>query len=417
MSVKVFVGRRQLEGYTSLDLSRSKDDLTGELNVNIFLGYTPNEPILQEINAGAEVLVYIGNTLAFVGAVDRRVDKGTTTPFSLDIGPNEYSVMFRCRGKTRDLIDSSHQHPTGTMLRPTNQEVVEALIAPWNIELDWQAEVLQMDKFRFRDGSRVIDELQRLADMSSLYFYETRTGSLRVIDKAGTEQGEAIVLGKNILSFSADQSSDHFRTQILVKGQRIEVGVWGDVAVLPTLGQIETTVTTSFKPQQVQLFGDATDEFLNRRGTYESNKRSSDARKVTVEVFNIQQSDGKPWDVGELHYVEIPPAGIFAVMEIVGVRYNVDNDRTLKTVIDLSPPPVAASKTRSEGLASVPEATDQKTTAEINKANSGVEKDLWQQEEVTFTPAYDYQYNQGWVLPYINSNQIEPPPETIPEDE
>ena len=71
----------------------------------------------------------------------------------ISIGPNEYTIHLTARGKTKRLIDSSHQHPTTNMMQPTTKEVVEKLIEPWKTQLDWKAEVIKLDKMRFRDGA------------------------------------------------------------------------------------------------------------------------------------------------------------------------------------------------------------------------------------------------------------------------
>lgn len=337
--VHVFVDRKELIGYTGMTLTRSKNDMTGQLDIDVFMGWLPDEPVMDQVTRGQEILVYIGGHLAFTGVIDRRQDKASKSTASTSVGPDQYSVSFNCRGKTRAIVDNSHQETETTILRPTNKSVFERLLRPWDVPLEWEADVIDLDRVRLRDGARVADELQRLAEQTSLYVFETRDGSVKVTDKPGEEQGEPIVLGINVLSFNTDQAADVEHSEVLVKGQRTDPQTWGEEAVTPTLQRVADSVVPDFRPLTVQFFGNATDELLSRRANYEANKRMSQSKRVTVEVFHVQQSDGSPWDIGDRHYVELPPAGVFGEFEVVDVRYTIQNDKTLKTNLTLAPLP------------------------------------------------------------------------------
>src|SRR5262245_65311303 len=120
---------------------------------------------------------------------------------SVSIGPTACTTTTSARGKTKRLIDSTHQHPTTNMLKPTSKEVVEKLIQPWKTMLEWKGEVIKLDKVRFRDGARVVDELQRVALENCYFMYETRDGKLRVTDgvgQSGGQGGDPLILGQNI---------------------------------------------------------------------------------------------------------------------------------------------------------------------------------------------------------------------------
>jgi prophage tail gpP-like protein len=355
--VHVFVDRQELTGYTSLNLRRSKNEMTGQLSLDIFMKWLPEEPVLEQVGRGREVLVYIGGHLAFTGFIERRQDKGQKSSNSTSVGPDSYSVTFTCRGKTRALIDSSHQAPT-TILRRSGQDIFGELVQPWKVEVEWEAEAVNPDRVRLRDGARVVDEIQRLSEQFSVFVYETRFGTLRVTDEVSNEQGEAIVLGTNILSFSTDQAADKERSEVMVKGQRVRPADWGELAVLPTLDRVADDAARLFSPTTVQVFGDADEATLKRRTQYEANKRAAEAKRITLEVFHVQQSNGEPWDLGRLHYVEIPPAGVFGFFEVVELNYDIQNDKTLKTTLTLAPPPVKAKPAATGALSSLPEPSE-----------------------------------------------------------
>ena len=88
------------------------------------------------------------------------------------------------------------------MMQPTTKEVVEKLVEPWKIQVEWKAETIKLDKVRFRDGARVIDELHRVALENCYFMYETRDGKLRVTDGVGSDSAAAVATR----SFSARTS-------------------------------------------------------------------------------------------------------------------------------------------------------------------------------------------------------------------
>lgn len=373
--VVIAIGGSELTTWTQMTLSRKKKDLTGQLEITAFAGSLPSMPVLREILAGSEITVYIAGQLAFTGTVDKRqghgVKKGHTGSkgkekqgtakgdgggkggnVSLTVSATEYSVKISARGKTKRLIDSSHQHPTTNMLKPTTKEVVEKLVQPWKTQLDWKGEVIKLDKVRFRDGAKVMYELHRIATEYCYFMYETRDGKLRVTDGVGTEQsgGDPLILGENILTFQAEQSEDEGKSKVKVKGQRTPKDKWGEDAVLKTFKETQDSWIKDFVPLTVQHYGDGDEKSLERRARFEMNKRNSMCKKVTVEVFHVQTPSGQPWDIGDTHYVEIPPEGIYDVFEVTELTYTVDHEKTLKTSLVLCPPPSGGASGAAGGF-------------------------------------------------------------------
>jgi prophage tail gpP-like protein len=356
--VVIAIGGARLTTWTEMTLQRSKDEMTGQLSVTIFAGAMTSAPMIGAAKCGAPVTVYIGGQLAFIGTVDKREGSGTKkgkkgadetnqkegkgeSSATVNIGPNEYTVKLTARGKTKRLIDSSHQHPTTNMLKPTTKQVVEKLIQPFKQMLDWRGEVIKLDKVRFRDGARVVDELHRVALENCYFMYETRDGKLRVTDGVGTMSGagDPLILGQNILTFSAEQSEDKAKSKVKVKGQRSKKEIRGEKALRKTFKEVQNKLVKDFVPLIVQHYGDADDKTLERRARFEMNKRNSESKKITIEVFHVQTPSGRPWDIGDCHYVEVPPEGIFDMFECTELTYHVNADKELKTTLILSPPP------------------------------------------------------------------------------
>lgn len=398
--VEIYISGSKLEGWTTMELQRSKDELTGTLTVGVFFSFMPEEPVLVDAGRGREILVYIGGEIAFTGILDKRRGTGSNSEEngeeggrSASIGPNEYTVSFTARGKTKYLIDSSH-NIRENLLRTNSQQVTQKLIEPWGIELDWQAEAQDLDKVRFRDGARVFDELDRVMVENSHYMYETRDGRLRVTDGTGAVSGDSLILGQNILTFSAEQSEDKAKKKVKVKGQLINKDKWGEDAVLKGVIELEDDLLSSDIPVVVQHYGNGTPEALERRARYELNKRMAKSKNVTIEVFHVQ-AQGTPWDVGNLHYVEVPPEGIFDVLECTRLSYSVDAEGTLKTTLTLAPIPNSGSAGAAGAgpLANLPQETaDELLMGEARKADAGV--------------SYDNAYPAPWSMPQFSLKEV-----------
>jgi len=350
--VRIFLGGSELMGWTDMQLSRSKDSLTGTLSLSVFFGYVPSVPVISSAAAGTECLVYLGNTLAFTGQVDSRTGSGirhgregskvyqaAPMEHTTNIGPNEYTIKLEIRGKAKKLVDSSHRHKTTNMLKPKTKQVVEELLRETDVPLKWLATDIELDKVRLRDGCIVVDELHRVASENAYYMFETRFGELCVTDDTQRIFGEPLILGKNILTFSATQSEDKSKEQVKVKGQRTKKNIRGKEALEKTFKIVKDSNALSKVPLIIQHYGDATDDALERRGKFELDKRTALSKQVTIEVFGVTQSNGAAWDIGQLHYVEVPPEGIFDVLECTNIEVSVDGKDTFKTSLTLAPPP------------------------------------------------------------------------------
>lgn len=332
----MLIGGERLTRIQSFSLLRSTESITGEVSISIFMSYIPEERVFNGVIREAETLVYIGGHLAFTGALDSRRDSGTP--------PGQYNIELTARGRTKRLIDYSHRHPTGTILRTTNRQVFEALVQPFSIRIEWLAEEVSLPRVRLRDGAKVYDELRRIAQRTGVNFYETRDGNLRVVDTPTGETGEPIVLTQNIVSFDADLRGELEKRNIQVKGQRTEPTSWGAQAIAPSILSLQDSTVPEGGQLTVQMYGTATPDALRRAGGYDYNRRVAAARDVNVQLFGNLQSAGSPWDLGLQHQVEIPPAGVSGFFEAASLNYVLDAAARVRTNLSLHP-----LTTRAEG--------------------------------------------------------------------
>lgn len=362
--MRIFIGGEELVTYTSARLQRTKKQMTGSLTVEIFLDYVPSKPTIVNAVRGKEILVYVMGQLAFTGIIDKRRGKTVKTQnrasngqFAYSGGPGSlsedsggdvsvnfskgsgYSVTLTARGRTKYLIDSSQTHPTGFFKKTSDKKVIETLVKEHNVVLQWDAEEIDEPKVTLRDGNRIYNEIFERCNQNCHFAYETRDGKLLITDGTNGTVGEDIILGQNILDFSAEQSEDQANSQITVKGHRTQKGVWGNDAVTQPVQTVADSWVGANIPLTIQHYGDATNEGLQRRAKFEADRRAAESKSVNVTVFHVAQQGGTPWDIGTVHYVEIPPEGIFDVLECVSLTYSVDAKSTLETQLELAPPP------------------------------------------------------------------------------
>jgi hypothetical protein len=228
--------------------------------------------------------------------------------------------------------------------------------------------------------------------------------------------GDPLILGHNILTFSAEQSEDKAASKVKVKGQRTKKDIHGEKALRKTHKTVANGNVKDLVPHTVQHYGDADEKTLERRARFEMNKRNSESKKITIEVFHVQTPSGMPWDIGNCHYVEVPPEGIFDMFECTQLTYHVNAEKELKTTLILSPPPSGGAEGASGGFG-------------LSMLNMGIGMARRSQAGVTLA---DNSYPDSWGPPALSElptlslveeaakglNQIvkldEPPPLKLP---
>ncbi len=306
------------------------------------------------------------------GKEDDKDDK--TFSRSVSIGKDAYSITITARGKTKRLIDSSHDHETGTMKDVKPTDIVRRLAKNFKVEIDDQAgEAEKIEKARFRDGASPLSEIVRFTRPHNLLAYETREGKLKVAKPEDQPSGVDLVMGENILEFSAEQGEDQENSEITVKGQRTGSKNHGKDAIQRKKTAKQSGNSEDYAPYTVQLDGDATDERLKKRLELENRQRQEASKTITVDVFHVQNDKGDPWDIDVKHYVECPPENIYEVMIVDELEYDVQNKDTIKTSLTL----VADAK--SKGGRSDSQAKGQARQAKMGVANvPGLYPDPWE---------------------------------------
>lgn len=364
--VVIQVGGANLRGWTNMKLNRERKNLTGNLTFEMFFTNLPANPQMRAIAAGAEVSVYIVGNLAFVGTIDTRtgsgkgkhkghhehgqglndrnlagVDRRGKNPSGAGVhayaDAESYKIVVECRGKTKRLVDSSHDHPTGQMPNTTVPKIFQTLTKNFNVQVnDTSGDSLQIERAVFRDGAAVYTELARWAKEHNLIHFEDKTGKLNLTTDSSGGSGEPLILGLNILSFDASQSDGQGNSEITIKGQRSGIKHHGQDAVMNKI-KITNPSVTDYSPVIHQLNADASGDRLKKRAKFENDRATQESKEITIDVFSVQSTSGEPWDLNVTHYVEIPPEGIYNEFVVDSLTYFCEAKGTLKTELKLVP--------------------------------------------------------------------------------
>lgn len=364
--VVIMVGGQSINGWVNMKLNRERKNLTGNLTFEMFFTNLPANPQMRAIVAGAEISVYIVGNLAFVGTIDSRtgsgkgkhkghhehsqglndrnlagVDRKGKNPSGAGVhsyaDAESYKITVEARGKTKRLVDSSHDHPTGQMPNTTVPKIFQELTKNFKVQInDTSGDSTQIERAVFRDGAAVYTELARWAKEHNLIHFEDKTGKLNLTTDSAGGSGEPLILGMNILSFDATQSDGQGNSTITIKGQRSGMQHHGKDAVQNKL-VITNPSVNDYSPVIHQHNADASPERLKKRGKFENDRATQESKEVTIDVFSVQQTDGEPWDLNVTHYVEIPPEGIYNQFVVDSLTYFCEAKGTLKTELKLVP--------------------------------------------------------------------------------
>lgn len=381
--VVIVVGGSSLRGWTNMKLVRERKEMTGALTFEMFFTNIPANPQIRAVAAGAEIQVYIAGHLAFSGSIDSRtgsgkgkhsghhqhsqglndrnlagVDRSGRNPSGAGVhayaDAESYKVVIEARGKTKRLVDSSHDHPTGHMADATVPDIFKTLTKNFKVQVNDQTnDKLKIERAVFRDGAAVYTELHRWAKEHNHIAFEASDGKLNLTDDSAGGSGEPLILGLNILSFDATQSDGQGNSEITIKGQRSGLKYHGKEAVMNKI-KIKNPSVSDYSPAIHQLNADASTDRLKKRAKYENDRATQESKKITVDVFSVQSTNGQPWDLNVTHYVEIPPEGIYNEFVVDSLTYFCEAKGTLKTELKLVP---VAQSDSGTGSASTSDAT------------------------------------------------------------
>jgi len=375
--VEIRIAGEKLIAWTAMTLEQARENLTGELSVQLFTADLPTAPLLPLAIAGADITVFIAGEPVFTGLLDKRLTSGNYGAcwcVNSSIGSAGYSMELMARGKAAILVDSSHFIPGGTIRNTTDREAIEKLAAQHGVSVKWNASENKAEKIVLRDGGLTINEIYRICDSNCHFVREDGNGNLVITDQPDN-RGAPIILGLNILEFHTEQGSDNSNDTVLIKGHVNKKGVRGKAAITePRNTQYrsqDNNATGRNKPLTLQRYFENDAAGLERRARWELERRAAESNRVNVKVFDVIDQNGAPWALGKIYPLTVPTESIDGDYECIRINYSVSADAVAETTLTLAPRPQQVPAQDRNRLAGKPADTTPARTSENNKPVKG----------------------------------------------
>lgn len=350
--------------------------------------------VLNKLETGDLVQVYIGNDLVLTGYIDK-------TPISYDA--TSVTATISGRSRTEDLIDccpapaglkieslvsatsnkwSSAYKDEDNVVEVNEKEVtarswnkvplkkiIAKLIAPYSIQLIDESGDSTLNRettHTVKPTETILKALSNLVLSDDIWFIDNEKGNLVIVKKGSNEAVDTLQLTKNVLSASADfDSTQRFSNYEMIgtaSGNNQSFGAKCNINGC----EVDTEILryrylcTENKNQA--------NTSVNKKGiSGEALYRSSQYQKVTYTVQGWRQSNGELWKVNTI--VSVIDNILFdtreAKMLIQKVTYNL-NDHGMTTVLEVVPKDGLVKTNTSTA------STSNKTTGSTNSS-----KNLW----------------------------------------
>lgn len=200
--VELFLNGKICTGWTSVNITRSLEAMSGSFDLGIAL--RPEDDI-SVLAAGAKMQLKLNGQPVITGYVDALKQR---------IAGDNKEISISGRDKTADLIDCAALHTSGHFKNQTLQQIAETLCQPFGIGVIWQAtEPKSSDKiavWQIEPGETVFDTLSKLARHKGVMLTSDVEGNLVFTDPSKTVAGE-LTLGQNLLELELnDDWSNRF---------------------------------------------------------------------------------------------------------------------------------------------------------------------------------------------------------------
>jgi len=320
-AVTLFVGNKVYEGWEDVKITRELNSAASDFEVQVTDKWRPDEEPWR-IAAGEAVHIHVGTHSILTGYVDK---------VSPSFSRTTKSIVVQGRSKTGDLVDCSVEGPSEYQ-GLTVKEMADKVCKPFGISVSLIGDVgAAFPKITLQQGETVFALLDRLCRERKLLMYPTYEGNL-VISSLGTSVAASeIRQGVNILGGSGTHDNSNRFSKYLVKGQNM--GFLGDKEqAVGALGEATDSGITRYRPLILLAENNASDQSSQDRASYEAGLRAGKALTAQVSVQGWFQSNGKPWEINQLVFVDSGFLGLRRKMLIQKVQFNKSGAGTLTEI-------------------------------------------------------------------------------------
>lgn len=324
--VRLTVGGKAFTGWTSVDITRSLEQVGWSYSLELYQGASAAEPVL--IRPQSSCVVSIDRTPVITGYVDW---------VNVNATGESIEMPVTGRSKTADLVDC-HPDPDGPRRwsRIKVEYLAAQLAAEYGIEVVTDASTgAPLERFALQTGETVYEAIERACGLRQLMLCDDERGRL-VITRASSEVlTGSLVYGSNLESVSCEfDGSDRFSVYHC-RGQRAG-GATIDADAAQLVNGRSSDEWSRFRRLVLQPDGRTDAAACKARAEWEMLTRYGRSTTVTATVPGWRGPDGEIWPINRNIRVRVPPAFIDDDFLIVSVQLLRDLSGT-RSVLTLQP--------------------------------------------------------------------------------
>jgi prophage tail gpP-like protein len=322
--VEVRVGGKKYGGWKSAVIEIGMDQLTRGFKLSVTDTF-PGNVDFHRLRNGDQVRLFIGDDLICTGYIDHvnvtysgtsitvTVDGKSKTVDLVDCcpvakygaiaskGDNAWTgVVVGKDGKKHEVPASSVQTTSWKNIKTS--EIIASLAAPYGIAVHAAADIGErLSDHTIVPGEKVKESINRLITKDNLVVMDDEAGDLVIVEpgEAG-DCADALELGKNILSGSANFDASKLYSRYVVLGQHAGTDTDFGRTAAEDKGIVDSQLVTRPRLLVIKDKGQSSKMTCGKRADFEKRYREAQYKSATYTVQGWRQSDGSLWKVNAM---------------------------------------------------------------------------------------------------------------------
>jgi len=316
-------------GWLDTSIQRSIEEISARFSVNVALmpdGGTP------PIDRQDEVQIMIGGSKIMTGIVL------AAEPYYN--GHDDYGIRVEGRDRTGDLITAAAIHEGGQWRGVGIDQIARDLCKPYGIEVKVTNDAdigKPLERFELENGEPVAEAISRACKYRGVLVTRDNDGSLLLTTAGNKKAPASLVVGKNVISMSANGTDAERCSEYIVQGQG-EINQHGSAKKARDLEfKAYDKDIKRYLPCIIQADDGGDQEHMQKIAEHTARIRAGKAYSYsyTVEGWEV---NGVPWEPNQLVAVADPVLGLdFDEMLIISANATISRDNADVTEIVIAP--------------------------------------------------------------------------------
>jgi prophage tail gpP-like protein len=321
----------KISGWTDIRLTRGIERCPSDFEIGMTEKF-PGQTTGVVVQPGDACTVSIGSDVVVTGYVDR---------YSPSIAASAHAIRMTGRGKCQDLVDCSAEWPSCLIVKSSILDIATKLSAPYGITVTAGVDAgAVIDTMMVLIGETAYEIIERVCRWKGLLCYETSDGNLRLDNTGTTSASGGIVQGTNVQAATVIFGIDERYSEI--------TGFLQSVDVYEDSGKYfyhkSATDEQVLRNRKLYIVVEAPAgglDIVQKRVTWEVNRRKARGFQVRATVDSWRDSAGALWQPNTLAQISLPALKLPSLQWLIGEVTYSRNGQTGTTCDLLLMPPDA----------------------------------------------------------------------------